>query len=107
MHASDHRHPAVDAGETVGLRAGGAAVRGVRNCSSARTIRCSLAVAVLLPYGVIYLAMTMVLGVPEARGALARARRLRRNGRVTEGRAEVTEATGSQTGKRGNGDERD
>jgi len=36
------------------------------------------AVAVLLPYGVIYLAMTMVLGVPEARGALARARRLRR-----------------------------
>jgi putative peptidoglycan lipid II flippase len=36
------------------------------------------AVAVLLPYGLIYLAMTMVLGVPEARGALARVRRLRR-----------------------------
>lgn len=36
------------------------------------------AVAVLVPYGVIYLVMTMVLGVPEAKGAVSRVRRLRR-----------------------------
>jgi len=36
------------------------------------------AVAVLVPYGVIYLGMTMVLGVPEAKGALAQLRRVRR-----------------------------
>jgi len=36
------------------------------------------AVAVLVPYGVIYLGLTMVLGVPEAKGALSRVRRLRR-----------------------------
>jgi putative peptidoglycan lipid II flippase len=34
--------------------------------------------AVLLPYGLIYLSMTLLLGVPEARGALARVRRGRR-----------------------------
>ncbi len=36
------------------------------------------AAAVLAPYGLVYLGMTMVLGVPEARGALARLRRGRR-----------------------------
>jgi putative peptidoglycan lipid II flippase len=33
------------------------------------------AVAILLPYGLIYLGMTLALGVPEARGALRRLRR--------------------------------
>jgi putative peptidoglycan lipid II flippase len=33
------------------------------------------AAAVLVPYGLIYLSMTLVLGVPEARGALRRVRR--------------------------------
>jgi putative peptidoglycan lipid II flippase len=36
------------------------------------------AAAVLIPYGVTYLAMTLLLGVPEARGALARVRPGRR-----------------------------
>jgi putative peptidoglycan lipid II flippase len=37
------------------------------------------AVLILLPYGVVYVGLTMLLGVTEARGALARVTRLTRN----------------------------